>query len=498
MNDMKHFIFHRNSHAINYAMVLKVLGQLLIIEAGFMALPLTVSLLSHEHDSMAFAIAIVLTLLTGLSFNFFSRPENRILKRRDGMLLASMVWIVFSLFGMLPFILCETPLNVSEAFFEAMSGFTTTGATVIREVERCSKGILIWRSLTQWIGGLGIILFTLTFIPALNNSGGMMLFHAEATGIKHDKLAARIEHTAKILWGLYTLLTLTLILLLCCGPISFFDSVCHSLTCISTGGYSTQNQGIAAYDSPYIKSVLTLFMFIGGVSFSLIIVAVKQSWRELWRNDVFRSFVYTIVIYYIIIVSAIIFRQHVTGWESVTIDPLFHIVSALTSTGFSAGNWEGWGFLVLTLTFFMMYMGACAGSTAGGAKIDRMVYLTKNFLFVVRKYVRPRLLASVDVNGQYVNEERGSEIAAFIFIYTILIFIGGVVLVAEGFPIVDAFFSSVSCISNNGLGSGVTGITGSYDFLPPTGKWVMSILMLAGRLEIITLITILTPSFWQK
>ena len=163
MNDMKHFIFHRNSHAINYAMVLKVLGQLLIIEAGFMALPLTVSLLSHEHDSMAFAIAIVLTLLTGLSFNFFSRPENRILKRRDGMLLASMVWIVFSLFGMLPFILCETPLNVSEAFFEAMSGFTTTGATVIREVERCSKGILIWRSLTQWIGGLGIILFTLTF-----------------------------------------------------------------------------------------------------------------------------------------------------------------------------------------------------------------------------------------------------------------------------------------------------------------------------------------------
>ena len=205
-----------------------------------------------------------------------------------------------------------------------------------------------------------------------------------------------------------------------------------------------------------------------------------------------------VVIYYIIVVSAIIFRQHVTGWESVTIDPLFHIVSALTSTGFSAGNWEGWGFLVLTLTFFMMYMGACAGSTAGGAKIDRMVYLTKNFLFVVRKYVRPRLLASVDVNGQYINEERGSEIAAFIFIYTILIFIGGVVLVAEGFPIVDAFFSSVSCISNNGLGSGVTGITGSYDFLPPTGKWVMSILMLAGRLEIITLITILTPSFWQK
>jgi len=198
------------------------------------------------------------------------------------------------------------------------------------------------------------------------------------------------------------------------------------------------------------------------------------------------------------VVTAIIFRHHVTGWESVTIDPLFHIVSAMTSTGFSAGNWEGWGILVLTLTFFMMYIGACAGSTAGGVKMDRFLYLLKNFFLVVRKYVRPRLLTSVDVNGQYINEERSNEITAFIFIYTILIAIGGVVLVAEGFPIVDAFFSSFSCISNNGLGAGITGITGSYDFLPASGKWVMSGLMLAGRLEVITLISLLTPSYWRN
>ncbi len=487
-----------NSSVINYRMILKVLGQLLMIEALFMVLPLVVCLLNYESDWTAFAIVIMLTLLMGMSFHFFSHPQNRILKRRDGMLLASMVWIVFSLFGMLPFILCSTPLNIHEAFFEAMSGFTTTGATVIREVERCSKGILIWRSLTQWIGGLGIVLFTLIFIPTLNNRGGLMLFHAEATGITHDKLGARISHTAKMLWGLYTLLTVVLILLLCCGPISYFDSVCHALTCISTGGYTTHNEGIAVYDSPYIKSVLTLFMFIGGVSFSLIIIAFKQSWRELWRNDVFRAYVYMIGVYYVMVVAAIIYRQHVTGWESVTIDPLFHIVSAMTSTGFSAGNWEGWGILVLTLTFFMMYIGACAGSTAGGVKMDRFLYLLKNFLFVVRKYVRPRLLTSVDVNGQYINEERSNEITAFIFIYTILIAIGGVVLVAEGFPIVDAFFSSFSCISNNGLGAGITGITGSYDFLPASGKWVMSGLMLAGRLEVITLISLLTPSYWRN
>lgn len=492
--------FHEKTYynAINYRMILRILGQLLMVESAFMVLPLITCLLYHEKDALPFAGVTVLTFLTGAASNVLNHSQNRILKRRDGMLLASVAWVAFSLFGMLPFLLCSPSLNVSESFFEAMSGFTTTGATVIRDVESCSHGILLWRSLTQWIGGLGIVLFTMTFIPSLNNRGGLMLFHAEATGITHDKLAARISRTAKLLWGLYCLLTLVLIVLLWLGPINLFESICHGLSCISTGGFSTHNEGIAAYDSPYLKLVLTLFMFIGGVSFGLIIQAVKGSWRILWTNDVFRTYVNTIFIFYVLMVFAIIWRNHYTGWESITIDPIFHIVSAMTSTGFSAGNWEGWGIMVLTLTFFMMYMGACAGSTTGGAKLDRLLYLMKNFLYIVRKYVRPRLIASVNVNGQPINSERGSEIMAFIFIYTILIVIGGVVLVAQGFPIVDAFFSSFSCVSNNGLGAGITGSTGSFDFLPESGKWVMSFLMLAGRLEIITLITLFIPSFWRN
>ncbi len=492
-------LFTKLDHSnINYLMILRIIGQLLMVEAGFMAFPTILCMVDGGLDWLVFAIVMTLTFSTGFSLNYFISPRNRILKRRDGLLLSSIAWIVFSLFGMLPFIFSSSHLNISESFFEAMSGFTTTGATVIRDVESCSRGILLWRSLTQWIGGLGIILFTLTFIPSLNNSGSLMLFHAEATGITHDKLAARISKTAKMLWGLYTLITFVLIMLLWCGPISLFESVCHGLTCISTGGFSTQNEGIAAYDSPYIKSILTIFMFLGGISFSLIIVAIKNSWREFWRNDVFRTYVYIIAFFYVLMVSAIIFGNHLTGWESITIDPLFHIISAMTSTGFSAGNWEGWGILVLTLTFFMMYVGACAGSTTGGAKVDRLLYLLKNFLFVVRKYVRPRLLQSVNVNGQQVNAEKGNEILAFIFIYTMLIVFGGVMLVAQGFPIVDAFFSSFSCVSNNGLGAGVTGITGSFDFLPASGKWIMSIMMLAGRLEIMTLIALFVPSFWRN
>lgn len=479
-------------------MVFKVLGQLLLVETAFMSLPLAVCLFNGEHDWLAFAATIAVTLAVGASTTFGIKPRSALLHRHDGLLLASLTWVMFSLFGMLPFMLCDTPLTASEAFFEAMSGFTTTGATVIRDVEVCSHGILVWRALTQWIGGLGIILFTLTFIPSLNNSGSLMMFHAEATGITHDKLGARIARTAKLLWALYTLLTILLITLLWLGPMTLFDSICHGLSAISTGGFSTRNQSIADFDSAYIKGVLTLFMLVGGVSFTLIITSVRNSWRSLWRDEVFRTYLTIIAVFYILMVVAVLRGGHATGWQSVTIDPIFHIVSALTSTGYSAGNWEGWGVMVLTLTMFMMYVGACAGSTTGGAKIDRLVFLLKNMRLVVRRYVRPRLLQSVSVAGNYISHEMAGEIIAFIFVYTLLIAIGGVMLVAQGFPIVDAFFSSLSCVSNNGLGAGVTGITGSYDFLPESGKWMMSMLMLAGRLEIITLLAVFTRSFWRE
>ena len=205
-----------------------------------------------------------------------------------------------------------------------------------------------------------------------------------------------------------------------------------------------------------------------------------------------------IAIFYVSVVIAIIVRGHFTGLESITIEPIFHIISAMTSTGFSEGNWEEWGTVVLTLTFFMMYFGACAGSTTGGLKIDRLLYLLKNLKLVVQRYFRPRLMRSLSINGQVVDSNRASDIMAFITVYTILIVIGGVVLVYQGFPIVDAFFSSFSCVSNNGLGAGITGITGSFDFLPSSGMWIMSLLMLAGRLEIITLLVLFTPSFWKQ
>lgn len=487
-----------NSRIINFPKQLTVLGQFLIFEALFMIVPLIVCLCNDEHDWLPFLCTIGITSVVGLSLKFLIRPESENLGRKDGAMITCMVWIVFSLFGMLPFIFGSSHLNISEGFFETMSGFTTTGATVIRDIESCSRGLVLWRAMTQWIGGLGIVLFTLAIIPSLNNSKGIFMFHAEVSGITHDKIGARIASTAKVLWLLYGVITLILILLLWIGPMTFFESVCHAFAAISTGGYSTMNESIAAYDSFYIKLILSIFMFIGGVNFGLIFAAIKGYFRQVWKNDVLRAFVILILINYLLTLISILHSGNFSGWQSLTIDPIFHIVSAMTSTGFGVGNFEAWGELSLVLTIIMMYFGACAGSTTGGAKLDRLVYLFKNFKNEIKRSVSPRSINAIRVNQQIVTPENTNEIIAFLLIYTGLILFGGILLSALDFPIVDAFFSSISCVSNNGLGSGVTGVTGSYDFLPNIGKWVMSFLMLAGRLEIFALIMLLTPAFWKR
>ena len=487
-----------SSRQINLLKQLNLLGLLLVIEAGFLAVPLLVCVFMREDDWLPFLITVVATACSGLILRTAIKPQSDNLGRKDGCMITCMVWVVYSLFGMLPFILGSPHLNISEGFFEAMSGFTTTGATVIRDIESCSHGIALWRALTQWIGGLGIVLFTLTVIPSLNSSRGIFMFHAEVSGITHDKIGARIANTAKILWGLYGILTLILTALLWIGPMDFFESVCHAFACISTGGFSTHNDSIASYDSFYVKLVLSVFMFIGGVNFGLMFGAVRGKIKELWKNDVFRAYLMLIAFNYIFTLISIIHAGNWSGWQSLTIDPVFHIVSAMTSTGFGAGNFEMWGELALVLTILMMYFGACAGSTTGGAKIDRLLYTLKNFKVEIERAVSPRSMKSVRINNQIITPENTNEIIAFLLIYTALILVGGILLSAMDFPIVDAFFSSISCASNNGLGAGVTGVTGSFDFVPTAGKWVMSFLMLAGRLEIFALIMLITPSFWRK
>lgn len=484
---------------INYPMLLRVIGWLLMIEAGFLLIPLaTCAVYGELHDLEAFGITAAITAATGVAMTFGIRPRRPDMAKREGFLLTASVWLFFTIFGMIPFMLCSTPLSVSDAFFEAMSGFTTTGASVVESVESLSHGILMWRCLMQWIGGMGIILFTLAVIPMLNYSGGMQMFNAEVTGITHDKIRPRISQTAKGLWGVYFALTAMLTVLLWIGPMDFFDSICHAFSSISTGGYSTRDDSVGAWNSPYATGVITIFMFLGGVNFALIFKAAQGNFRSLWRNDVFRAYLQIIFVAYIFFLVAIVRRGLATDLASVTLDPLFQIISTITSTGLTVSNFEEWGTFVLALLFMLMFFGACAGSTSGGAKIDRLIYLLKNTRNELYRCLHPSAIMSVRVNGKVVPADIVNKVIAFLCIYVMIIMVGGIVLSAFQIPLVDAFFSAFSCVSNTGLGSGVTGYGENYVAIPDVGKWVLSLLMLIGRLELFTVLILFTPGFWRK
>jgi trk system potassium uptake protein TrkH len=488
-----------NVRKINFPMLAKVLGWLLMIESLFMLVPTATSLIYSESDAVVFLLSAVFTCVCGAVMTFCIHPSHTQMAKREGFLLTSLVWVVFSFFGMIPFMFCDHPLNITDAFFETMSGFTTTGCSIFESVEELSHGVNMWRCLTQWLGGMGIILFTLAVIPMLNYSGGMQMFNAEVTGITHEKLRPRISQTAKSLWAIYFVLTILLIFLLWLGPMNFFDSVCHSLTTVSTGGFSTRNSSIGFWHSNYIKWVITLFMFLGGINFSLMYKAVHGDWRAMLRNDTFKAYLYTVGVMYVIFALSITLSGHAHSIAAVTIDPLFQIITTITSTGLTADNFENWGPLVLSLSFCLMFIGACAGSTSGGAKIDRFLYLLKNINNELYRSVHPNAIRSVRINGNVMIPEIVDKVIAFLCIYVMVIVAGGIMLTAMGLPFMDAFFSSFSCVSNTGLGAGVTGYSGSgYEIIPPMGKWVLALLMLIGRLEIFTVLILFTRAFWKK
>ncbi len=490
-------MFGRRSN-VNFPMLLRVIGWLMMIEGLFMLFPMMTCLIYEEPDYIAFAVSSAITVVSGASMTFFIRPSRTEMAKREGFLLTALVWVIFSLFGMIPFMLSSTPMTVSDAFFESMSGFTTTGATVMTSIEHLSHGILLWRCLMQWLGGMGIILFTLAVIPMLNHAGGMQMFNAEVTGITHDKIRPRISQTAKSLWMVYIILSVLLFFLLWIGPMDAFDSVCHAMSSMSTGGFSTRDNSIAGWNSVYIKVVITVFMFLGGVNFALLYKASQGDVRGLWSNDTFKLYVKIIAVMYAMFVVAIYFNGQANSWMDLTVKPLFQIVSTITSTGYTVTNFENWGTFILSLVFVLMFFGACAGSTSGGAKVDRLLYLLKNTGNELYRCIHPNAILSVKVNGKIVAPEIVSKVIAFLCLYVIIIMIGGIVLTAFGIPLVDSFFSAFSCISNVGLGAGVTGYGGSYDIVPDAAKWILSFLMLVGRLELFTVMILFTRGFWYK
>lgn len=491
-------IFESHRKTINVPMILKVIGILLIFESFFMCLPLGVAILYHEADARIFGISAAVTLLAGFALIFGIRTSHRDMGKREGLLLTSLVWVFFSIFGMIPFMWGSPDLCISDAFFESMSGFTTTGASVLSESIVISHAIHFWRALMQWIGGMGIILFTLAVLPMLNSSGGMQMFNAEVTGITHDKLKPRVSQTAKRLWAVYTVLTIALIVLLWFGPMNFFEAVCHALSTISTGGFSTRSESISAWGSMYVKIVMTVFMFVGGINFALLYKGVTGQFRQVWENQAFRMYVFTIGGVFCIFAITLFINHTGHTFETLVIDPVFQIVSMMTSTGYTVTGFDQWGVFLLMICIILMFFGACAGSTSGGAKIDRAIVVLKNVRNEIYRVLHPNSVLSVKIGNRISSPEIVSKVLAFIILYGLVIVVGALALTMLNIPLVDSMFASFSCVSNAVVPTGITDYGSSYDVFGMAGKWILSLLMLIGRLELFTVIVLFTPGFWRR
>lgn len=477
--------------------IFRVLGYLLLVESVFMLSALVVSLIYREDCWKPLLVsALITSFLGGLSVFLTGRkPRSAQVSKREGYIIVTSSWIAISLFGSLPFILCGYIPSFTNAFFETISGFTTTGATILTDIESFPKGLLFWRSLTHWIGGMGIIVFTLAILPFLG-IGGMQLFAAEVPGPAPDKLHPRITGTAKRLWGIYVIFTFLETILLMFGGMDLFDALCHAFATMATGGFSTRNESIAAF-SPYIQYVIIVFMFLAGVNFTLHYYLLHRKFRKIGENQEFKYYSALILVATVFIGLGLVISQNI-GVEKAFRDSLFQVVSIVTTTGFISSDYLLWPTFAWIVIFLLMFTGGSAGSTGGGMKALRQVILFKNVFLELKRLIHPNAIMPVRYNGRTIPEDISKNILVFVLIY-MLIFVGGVfVMSLMGMDFETAMGSVIASLGNIGPGIGSVGPVDNYAAIPDVGKWFLSFLMLCGRLELFTVLILLSPSFWKK
>ena len=483
-----------------------ILGMLIIMESFFLLLSMLVALLNGEEGWLCFLLTALGTIAVGSFCIFLSRNgEEKRMRRADNFLIVSLSWIIFSIVGMVPF-LSLTDMDLASAFFETMSGFTTTGATCINEIDVLPKGLLFWRAITQWIGGLGIIVFSFALIPAyeMKNTN---LYSAEVTGLGLDKLRPKIGATARRVLLIYLVLTSSCAFCYWLGPMSLYDAVCHAFTTIATGGFSTHSQSIAYFHSSYVEYVASLFMLVSSINFSLYYYMSIRRSHVLFKNEevrVFLSYIGVAVVgfmllFYFARVPASAADLLPKGFEETFRSALFHVSSVATSTGFSAQKFDyvAWGASFWMPTVVIMAIGSCAGSTAGGIKVIRIIICAKSVFNELILMLHPRAVLGVRVGKQIVPEQKVRQALSFIFIYILLVVIAMTCYSLLGADVDTALGSSISMLSNVGPATGATGPASTFAKVPDAGKWLMSAYMLIGRLEIFTVLFLLMPNYWK-
>lgn len=476
------------------------MGGLLLFKSVILLTTIFIALYYDEHVVNHFLITSVISLVLGMFFFISGRNASPVIGKREGSVIVTGIWVLFSFIGFLPFWLSGSIPSFTDAFFETMSGFTTTGASILNDIESLPKSMLYWRSLTQWIGGLGIIVISIALLPIFGFTS-VQLFSAEATGPTKDKIHPKISETAKRLLGIYIILTFAEVLMLTLAGMGWFDALNHSFTTMATGGFSTKQASVGYWDSPLIQYIIILFMFFAGVNFALFYFAYKRKFAKLRENEEFRIFVNVTIIFTILIAIPMIPQMQgfsLVEIEKVFRDSLFTVVSIITTTGYGTFDYMLLSPVAWLLILVLMLIGASAGSTAGGMKLVRVILVFKYAYYEFKRIIHPNAVFPVRYNHNLVREEVINRVLSFIMLYFIIIFTGAIILAFSGMGFMESISGMITCLSDVGPGLGTIGPNGNFAHLPDFSKWFLSFVMLVGRLELFTVLVIFTPIFWRR
>jgi len=479
----------------NFRVITRLFSQIIIIEGLFMFLSAAVSMAYGEPSGSLF-LAGALTTATGVLVFTPLRNEEHLSGNKEGFVALTGIWIILSSFGTLPYLFSGTFSTFTDAFFESMSGFTTTGATLLAYPESQSHGILFWRSITQWLGGIGFILISLSMLPVVR-SLNIQLTITDFTGQAADKINPRVSEAAKRLVGAYVAITIGEILLLLPGGMTLFDAVCHSLTTVSTGGFSTKNAGLAAYNTPYIMGVMTLFMFLAGTNLTLVYFGIKKNFKKISGNNEFRYYIF-LCIAFIIVLSSIYFLSNNGSIVTSLIEGAFHSVSIITTTGFYTSNYTLWGNLAILVVFILMFTGGTSGSASSSLKVIRLLLMTRNSRHEIKKMLHPNAVIPVRLDSKAIPDIYIYNLLVFVILYFFLICISSLVIAFMGYDVITSVSTSAAMLGNIGPGLGEFGPFHNYTPVPAAGKWFFSLLMMTGRLELFSVLALLSPGFYKR
>lgn len=495
---------------MNFSMVRNIVGKIMVLTGILMVFPLITSFIYKEYQTsvrniLAFLIPMLVLIIVGILLSF-KRIKDYKMTARDGFVIVAMSWLVMSLFGCIPFMISgfygENLIDsFFNSFFEMASGFTTTGSTVQTDVESLTHSILLWRSLSHWVGGMGVLVFILAIIPESKEGSSMHILRAESPGPQVGKLVAKMKVTSRILYIIYFCLTLLQIILLWIGDMNLFESISYSLGTAGTGGFSMDQYGLEFY-SPYSQYVISIFMIVFSVNFTIYYLILIKNWKEVLRNEELRVFLIIVAVAVGIITLDIFFNFTYNGdcltFEEGFRHALFQVASIISTTGYSSMNFNLWPTLSKTILIFLMLFGACAGSTAGGIKTSRVVILCKSVIKKIKTMIMPRKVESIKFNGKTLDDETIDGVQSFLIIYVILLVVCALIISIDGFDLVTNFTASLTCISNVGPGLGEVGPYGSFAGFSNLSKFVLSLEMIAGRLEIFPLLILFYPKTWVK